>query len=787
MRAINRKLLRDLYHTKGQALAIALVIACGIAMFIMSLSTLESLRRTQQRYYNNYRFAQVFARMKRAPESLRARIAEIPGVSAVDTRVVQDVTLDIKTLAEPAVGRLISLPSRRDEGLNRVFLREGRFVEPNRGGEVLVGEAFAKAHGLRPGDSVQAIMNGRKQPLKIVGVALSPEYILQIREGELLPDEKRFGIFWMDMEELASAFDMDGAFNDVTLQLLRGASEPEVLERLDDLIEPYGGVGSFGREDQLSHRYLSDEMSQLRTMGMIAPTIFLSVAAFLLNVVLSRQIRVQREQIAALKAFGYNRYEVGWHYLKLVLLITSMGMILGVFFGVQMGRNLTMMYTRFYKFPVFEFHLDWRVVIIGVLVSSIAAALGTFASVRSAIRLPPAEAMRPEPPARYRPTLVERWGLGVLLSPTDRMVIRNIERQPVKSGLSCLGIAMAVSVLILGAFMEDSLDYIIHFQFFLSQRYDMNVALIEPSSPSTIHEIQNLPGVLRCEPYRGVATKMRFGSRERRVGILGLPEDSDLFRLINKREVPVTLPPDGLMLSTKLAELLDVRLNEVVTVEVQEGDRETKLIPVTAMVTEFGGTNAYMASSALHRLLRETNTISGAFLDIDLKYADDLYRQLKETPRVSSVGVKTASLQSFRDTIAENLSSMRTFNVIFACIIAFGVVYNNARVSVSERSRELATLRVIGFTRAEISRILLGEMIVVTAAAIPLGMMMGYVLAWYLTKGLDTEVYRIPLVVNATTYAFAAFVVIVATIFSGIGVRRQLHNLDLVAVLKTKE
>ncbi|MCA9198080.1 MAG: FtsX-like permease family protein [Planctomycetales bacterium] len=787
IRAIDRKLLRDLSHTKGQALAISLVISCGVAMFIMSLSTLESLRITRQRYYDNYAFAHVFARLKRAPESLRERIAEIPDVASVTTRVVQDVTLDIPSLPEPAVGRLISLPPRRNEGLNRIFLREGRYVERNRGGEVLVGESFAKAHDLHPGDSVLAIMNGRKQSLKIVGVALSPEYILQIREGELLPDEKRFGIFWMDQEELAAVFDMDGAFNDVTMRLLRGASEQEVLDRLDDLIEPYGGVGSYGRDQQLSHRYLSDEMSQLRTMGMIAPMIFLSVAAFLLNVVMSRQIRVQREQIAALKAFGYNKYEVGWHYLKLVLLISAIGMVLGVVFGVQLGRNLTVMYTRFYKFPVFQFFLDWRIVISSVFVSGMAAALGTFASVRSAIRLPPAEAMRPEPPANYRPTLAERSGLGFLLSPAGRMIMRNLERQPLKSFLSCLGIAMAVSVLILGAFMEDSLDYIIHFQFFLSQRYDMNVALIEPSSPETIHEIRHLPGVVHCEPYRAVATKMRFGPIERRVGIMGLAEDSDLFRLINEREAPVAMPPDGLMLSSKLAELLGAKLNDRITVEVQEGDREVRLVPVTALVTEFGGTNAYMSAPALHRLLQETDTISGAFLTIDQNRSEPLYRKLKNTPRVASVSVKDAALQSFHDTIAENLSSMRAFNIMFACVIAFGVVYNNARISVAERSRELATLRVIGFTRSEISRILLGEMAIITALAIPLGMLMGYGFGWYMTQGLDTEVYRIPLVINPTTYAFAACVVILATIISSIGVRRQLYNLDLVAVLKTKE
>lgn len=787
MRAIDRKLIRDILRTKAQSLAIAMVIASGVAMLVMSLSTLESLRLTQERYYQRYRFGHVFARMKRAPESLTTRIAEIDGIAQIQTRVVQDVTLDLDTLAEPAVGRLISLPLRAEQGLNKVFLRAGRYVEPNQGGEVLVGEAFANVHKLQPGDSVEAILNGRKQTLRIVGIALSPEYVLQIREGELLPDEKRFGVFWMNREELAAAFDMDGAFNDVVATLLHGASEEEVLARMDDLTEAYGGVGAYGRNDQLSHRYLSDEMSQLRVMGIVAPTIFFSVAAFLLNVVLSRLIRIQREQIAALKAFGYNRYEVGWHYLKFVLLISAVGMTIGTIGGIYLGRNLTVMYTRFYKFPIFEFVIDYRVLMIAAAVSTLAAAAGTLAAVRGAMRMPPAEAMRPEPPTKYRPTIVERLGFGRLFSPTARMIFRNLERQPIKAFLSILGIAMAVAVLILGSFMMDSLDYIIKFQFNWAQRYDMNVTFVEPVNHEAIYEIANFPGVLYCEPYRAIPTKLRFGPRNRRVGVMGLTQQSSLFRLINQEEQPVELPESGIMLSTKLAELLDAEIDDTLTVEVLEGDRPTREIPVTAMVTEYGGANAYMNADSLWRVMREDRTLSGAFLDVDANDAAQLYQTLKATPRVASVGVKQASLQSFRETIAENLLAMRSFNIMFACIIAFGVVYNNARISLSERSRELATLRVIGFTRHEINGILLGELGALTALAIPLGMLLGYLFAARMTAGLDTEVYRIPLVVNPATYAFAASVVVIATVVSALGVRNQLNKLDLVAVLKTKE
>ena len=787
IRSLDRKLLRDLWNLKGQATAITAVIACGIATFVMSVSTISSLEATRTTYYNRYRFAHVFAHLKRAPETLRDRLRDIRGVAQVQTRIVMDVTLDVAGLDEPAVGRLISIPDRPVAMLNDIYLRRGRYLDPGRSGEVLVGESFALAHQLELGDSITAIINGRKQDLTVVGIALSPEYVLQFKPGELLPDAKRFGVFWMGQTQLAAAFDMDGAFNDVTLSVMRGANVEEVIRLLDELTEPYGGTGAYDRDEQNSYRYLSDEIQQLKGMARIAPTIFLSVAAFLLNVVLSRLIKTQREQIAALKAFGYAKWEVGLHYMKLTLLIVCMGGVLGTAMGIYFGKGLTSLYTEFYKFPIFEYVLPLPVVVSAAGIGLLAAVVGVQASVRAAVDLPPAEAMRPEPPASYRQTLLERSGLGMLFSPAGRMVWRNIERRPWKAFLSSLGIAMALAVLILGSFTTDALHYLINFQFRLAQRQDVMVTFIEPVMGGVQREIEKLPGVLQAEFFRSVATRLRHEHHHRRVGIMGLEGNCDLFRLINEQEQVVDVPDDGLMLNTKLAELLGAELGDRITIEVLEGKRGTYQVPVTAFVTELGGLNAYMHAGALHRLLQEANLVSGAFLRVEQQQTSRLYRQLKETPTVAGVSVKTAALQSFNDTIANNLGKIRSFNIFFATIIAVGVVYNSARISLAERSRELATLRVIGFTKAEVTTILLGELALLTLIALPLGMVIGYVLAYQVSLGLDTEVYRIPLVVNPSTYATAALVVLVAAMGSGWLVRRGLDKLDLVGVLKTRE
>ncbi len=784
--AIHRKLVRDLLGMKGQALAIALVMASGIATFILSAATLESLEETMTTYYDRHRFAHVFAGLKRAPLPLRERIAEIPGVAQAATRVVVDVNLDVEGLAEPGLGRLISVPESHEPSINGLYLRAGRYIEPGRRGEALVGEAFARAHGLQPGDSVRAIINGRRDTLRIVGIALSPEYVYQIRPGDILPDDKRFGVFWMSERELAPAFDLEGAFNDISLVLMPGASEAEVIRQLDDLTAPYGGLGAYGRADHPSHQFVSNEIRELRGMTVIAPTIFLLVAAFLLNVVLTRLIATQREQIAALKAFGYSNLQVGWHYTQMVLTIALVGAAIGTIIGAWMGRGLAEMYTRFFQFPILAFSLPPRIIVTAIGISFGAGLLGTLSAVRQAVRLPPAEAMRPEPPANFRPTIIERLGLQRLVSPASRTILRELERRPIKAGISVFGIAMAAAVLVVGSFMKDAIDYILELQFQRAQRQTVTVTLSEPSHGRALREMRHLPGVLAAEPFRTLPVRLRHGHRNRRVGVTALCDDARLFRIIDLNERVIQPSGDGLYLSAKLGELLGVAPGELVTMEVLEGQRPVAEIPVSGFIDDFTGLSAYMRLDAAQRLMREEDRLSGAYLAADEAQIDRLYRELKEMPAVAGVAIRTATIESFNAIIAENLLRIRLSNIIFATIIAFGVVYNSARISLAERSRELATLRVIGFTRGEASAILLGELALLTVLAIPLGLALGYTLSALVITSVDSELFRIPLIVKHSTYGFAAVVVILASVVSGLIVRRRIDHLDLIEVLKTR-
>lgn len=770
----------------SQLAATALVMACGIATLTMSLSTTASLERARTAFYERYRFPEVFAHAKRAPRSLEERIAEIPGVARVATRVVVDVNLDVPGLAEPATGRIISIPERPPYGLSELHITRGRLPEPGRTDEVVASAAFAEAHAMRPGATVDAIINGRRETLTIVGFALSPEYVYQVRPGDVFPDDRRFGVFWMPYRSLAPAYDMDGAFNDVVLALTPNASEDDVIARLDRLTEEWGGAGAYGRSEQTSDRYISDELRQLRGMAMLPPTIFLSAAAFILNIVFSRLVRNQREQIAALKAFGYGRGAIALHYLEMALLVALVGAVVGVAAGARLGAVMTGMYARFYRFPQFEFELSRPGLVAALGVAGGAAILGTLGAVRRAASLPPAEAMRPEAPPDYRRTLLERLRLQRLLGPGGRMVVRHLERQPLRALFSCAGISLAVAVLIVGSFVHGSLLYLIDFMFFTTQRQDMTVAFVEPASPAAAYELERLPGVLASEPFRAVPARIRAGPRSRLQGVMGLPAHPRLNRVVDQDERPVAMPERGLLLSDTLAEILGVEAGDEVTLEILEGQRPVVRERVAAITRTYAGTAAYMEIGALNRLLREGPVLTGAALSIDPRRTEELFRTLKETPRVASVTIKLAALQSFQDTLAQNILRMRLFNLVFASIIAFGVIYNSARIALAERSHELATLRILGFTRAEASAILLGELAVITAIAILPGLLLGRALAGLVSTVLAGETVRIPLVVSPSTYAFSVIVISIAALVSGLVVRRGVDRLDLVEVLKTK-
>ncbi|WP_017304953.1 ABC transporter permease [Spirulina subsalsa] len=788
MPALDRKLFRDLGRLWGQALAIALVVACGIACFVMAQSAYNSLQLTQQTYYDRYHFAEVFASVKRAPNSLEARIQDIPGVAQTETRIVVDVNLNLPDRVEPATGRLISIPPQQHPRLNDIHISQGRYIAPNRGDEILISEAFAEANDLAIGDKIGAVINGRWQQLQIVGIALSPEYIYEVRGGaDIYPDSKSFGLLWISRDALGSAFNMDGAFNNITLTLSPQAREVEVVNQLDHILDGYGSLGAYGRSDQLSHRIISDEITSLEVTATMLPTIFLAIAAFLLNIVLSRLVGTQREQIGVLKAFGYGFMSIGAHYLKFVLAIILGGSILGTLGGLWLGKGLTELYTEYFRFPLLTYHADSRLILGAIAISAIAAILGGVIPVHRAAVLPPAVAMRPEPPTEYKPTIIEKLGLQGLFSPSGRIILRNLERKPIQAALSILGVAVAVAILMTGSYLSDALNYLMDVQFRQVQREDMTIVFTEPRPARTRHEIAQWQGVLQSETFRSVPARLRHEHYQYRLGLTGIDPQGQFRRLLDDQLRPVRLPSQGVVMTQKLGEILHLKIGDILTVEVLEGSRPVREVPVVGFVEEMVGVNAYMDITALNEFMQEGATVSGAYLSVDAKFLKPLYEQLKQMPGVAGISTRESMLNSFEKISGQNLKVFTGVLVVFAVIITFSVVYNSARIALSERSRELASLRIIGFSRQEVAFILLGEQAILIVAAIPVGMVFGYGLSALMSMAYNTEMYRVPLVIQQSTYIFTSITVLFAAAISGFLIRKQLNGLNLVEVLKTRE
>jgi putative ABC transport system permease protein len=787
MRALNHKLWRDLLELRGMVLAIALVQVGGVATFVMSLSTYDTLLVARDGYYREERFADVFALLKRAPDSLVGRLQAIPGVERVQTRVVAAARLTVAGFADPVIGTLVSVPEGRPPDLNALHLRRGRLVEAGRDTEVLVNDTFAEQHDLQPGDHLTATINGRRKQLTIVGIAMSPEYMYAIAPGAVFPDYARYGILWMGRTALAAAHNMEGAFNEVSFRLAQGASAEDVIQRVDRVLARYGGLGAYARKDQISHRFLSEELKGLETMAAVFPVIFLGVAAFLLNVVITRLVNTQRNQIAILKAFGYSNFAVGRHYAALVLVIVLLGLAGGIGVGIWMGRGLSALYMEFYRFPYSEYYLHTDVVLLATLVSIAAGMTGAVLAVYRAVQLPPAEAMRPETPAMYRATLIERLGLQRLFSQPTRMIARHIERRPVKSLLSIGGIAAACGIVMVANFQQDAVSYMVDVQYAMSQSQDLTVTLTEPTSHHALYSLVGIEGVQHAEGMRAVPATLRYRHRSYRGSLQGMEPDGVLRRILDADLQRVALPEQGVVLTDFLAELLDIKPGETLTVEVLEGNRPVLAVPVVGLTSEYLGVSAYMQRATLNRLLKEGDAINAVYLDIDERHSARIYHALDDMPRVSGTVVRETAIRSFHQTMEETILFFSFVTAILGACIAFGVVYNSARIALSERDRELASLRVLGFTRGEVAYILLGELALATLLALPLGYLFGRELCSYLSHSFRSDLYRVPLVLEADTFAFAASVVLGSALVSGLLLWRKLNRLDLIAVLKTRE
>ncbi len=785
--ALDRKLLRDLRRMKGQATTIGAVVACGIAGFLAAMGTYLSLAAAQREYYEEARFAHLFVGVKRAPEHIARRAAEIAGVADAELRVVFDAILDVPGEAVTITGRFVSLPDRGEARLNRVHLVQGRFPEAGRSDEALVNEAFFKARQLRLGDHVHAVLNGKKQKLRLVGTGNSPEYIYAVRGYGEVPDDRRFGIFWMRRQAAARAFDLEGAFNDLSLRLAPGARKEPVIDAIDRLLARYGGLGAVGRDDQASARFIADELEQQGFMASTIPVILMCVAAFLLIVVLGRAVAAQRGQIATLKALGYSDRRIAAHYMKFAAVIVGGGTAAGIGLGNIFGDAMTRSYAPFFRFPDLNFRFELWPLFVVIALSATVGALAAWSAARRISRLPPAEAMRPPAPAAFQQGWLDRTRLFRRLPARLLMVLRPMLDRPWRSLMSIVALASALPIIVLGLFWRDAIDLMVDVAFGLADRSTLAIGFAEPVPDRARFTLAAYPGILRIEPHRAVPVRLRAGHRTTRTVLEGMSEQSELHRPLDTNFKPLRPPTSGILLTERLGANLGVAPGDRVTIEVLDGKRPVREAIVAGLSQEFIGLAARMEIGALHHLLGEAPAMNGAAIRADPAMLAALHKRFKETPKITSVSARRDAVRRFIETTMWLILVFSAIFTGFALTVAVGVIYNNARIALAERAWELASLRIIGFTRGEILANLLGQLAIELALALPLGIELSHWAVVGVIAAHQSDSFAIPVAISPSTYVIAVGAVLAAGALSVAIISRELGRLDLIAVLKTRE
>lgn len=787
MKPLDRKLVRDLLRIRGQVVAIVSVIAVGVLLQVMMSGLVASLTETRRAYYERHRLADVFASAARIPNSILKRLEEIPGVARYEGRVAGSALIHIPEQAVPIQARAISLPDRGEQRFNIVYLMEGRLPEAGHRDEILLLSGFARAHGFAPGDTIDATINGVRRSLQIAGLAQSPELLFVAAPGEMIPDPARYGAIWMRRAPLAAAFDMEGAVNDVVVALTRNASAAAVIDAVDTLLDPWGGTGAHDRQDLISDRFVTEEIDGLRTMSGAVPPLFIAVAAFLLYIVVSRMVQTEREEIGLLKAFGYTNLEVGSHYAKFVLLIAAAGAGLGCLLGVFAGRAMAPLYTTFYNFPFLVFRPDPTAFVIGVMASIAAASAGGFFVLQGIFALKPSEAMRPPAPPDYSRTMSFAGWTDRMFDQPTRMVIRGISRAPWRAAALSAGIAGGMALASGMTTIYGSFDRMMDLSFTVINRSDATVVFNQALGDKAAYELARIPGVVAVEPFREVSAVFRNGLNRHRGGVSGMISEPEIARAIDDRLAPIELPAHGIVLSQPLADILSISEGELLRIEAREGRRPILSVPVAKIARSLIGAPAYMQLDALNRAMSEPGRISGAHLRVDKAHEDAIYRELRDMPTVAAVIVSENARDSLEKLMDQGAGSARYIMGAIAFVIAFGVVYNAARIANNERARDLASLRVIGFSKGEAAFILLGEITVITLVALPVGSALGYGLSFAIAKSFSSELYQIPTAFDPFSHGFAASFVLAAAVVSGLLVKRDLDRTDLISTLKTMD
>ncbi len=786
MKGLQRKLFRDLQNMGFQVFTIAVLILGGLSVLVSSWSSFQSLQNAKNQFYSEYQFADVFAEVIRAPESLLQNISSLKGVDRAESRIIKDGLVDVPGQAEPALGRFISWKGEA-QSINLLYLRQGRLPQASVTPEVLVHEAFATAHGLKTGDTLKVLMGGQQRQVMVSGIGLSPEFVYALSPVAPLPDDQHFGIFWMRQKDLESITGMAGAFNSLQIKVSDSSKLQELKRQMDLLLQPYGNLQTYDRSKQMSHLFVEDEIRQQRVMAMVVPAVFLAVASFILNIILSRLIALHRPQIATLKSLGYSAGSLTIHYFQLVTIVLLIGILPSIGAGAWIGQWYATLYKEFFRFPQIDFSLSFSAVLVSVMAGLIPGWLGAAGALAKVFALKPAEALRPPSPPQFHRGILEQWGVFRRLSTFSKMIWRSLLFRPLRLALSVVGMSLALAILINGSFWTDVMDAMMNRQFHEMRREDLTVRLLHPKTVDVYAELKRIPGVMMAEGERSVGVRLQFLNFQKDIGLLGWQSSAQLSRVLDEKGNVIRPVPGGVLLSRYFESQMGMKTGDLVNFKVLEGAQREFAVPVSGFVDDMIGQQAYARQEDLHRWLQEKPVVDTIQLKIDPQQAEKIYVSLKERPEVAAITIRSLLLRSFTRTVADMINVFTFVLFAFAVAIAGAVMYNSARIGFSERSWELASLRILGFETGKVFELLFFDIGMQVLLSLIPGILLGFWLSFAMTDLIHNETFKFPLVIEMSTYAAAVLILLLTFFASGLFLYRKVRRLDFSSALKARE
>jgi putative ABC transport system permease protein len=789
---LDRKLLREVRSSGSLLIAITSVIAVGVMCFVYMRSAYYNLNYAKDDYYAQCRMADFAIDVKKVPVVELGPISEMPGVVEVRPRIQFFATVDLDRTPAPLNALVLSLPDRRAHSINDVVMMRGSYFSDRRENEVIVNDAFALKHGIHPGQTIHLIMNNRRQELFVVGSAISSEYVYLVGPGSLSPDPEHFGVFYLKRSFAEDVFDFSGACNQVL-----GLLAPDVrdrpdatLRRLEAMLEPYGVNAVVPLHNQPSNRFLSDEIHSVGTFASILPAIFLVVAAMVLNVLMMRLIEQQRTIVGTLKAVGYHDWQIFSHFAKYGASLGSLGGVLGLVLGNRMAVFVTNLYKTFFEFPNLHNHFYTGTYLLGLLMSLLCALIGSLHGARQALKLKPADAMRPKPPPRGGAVWLERFtefwrqlGFGW------RMVLRNVLRQRFRTLVGVFAAAMGAALLVCGFTLQNGVQFMIKFQFDLISHSDLDLTFVDERSHAALLESARLPGVDYAEPQFDLACTFVNEHHRRKGTITGLDPNARLTIPRDLQGRPLKIPEHGILMTRKLASLLQVRAGDKLTILPTKGAHLPIEIPVADITDSYIGLTVYADLRYLHQLMAEEYALTGVQLSLDQNSANKLalFHELKQLPAIRSVSAKSDTVHNLQTTVVETQKVFIGLIVFFAGVIFLSSLLNMSLINLSERRREVATLRVLGYSELEVGGLFLRETMVVNLLGTLLGLPLGYLLAWWITIIYDTEMFRFPLDTPPSLWIKAVLLGFAFATIAHAIVQWNITKLDWLEASKTRE